>query len=286
MKQWRLEYPVQFMAEVLEVSRSGFYAWLDRPPSAHALEDERLKVAISAAHVKTRQTYGAIRLQSELQAEGFAVGRDRIARLRRELGIRCKQKHKFKATTQSNHDLPVAQNLLKQCFEATAPNEVWHTDITYISTEEGWLYLAGVKDQFTCELVGYAMGARMTQELVEQALWRAICYQRPAAGLIHHSDRGSQYCALDYQRLLKQHGLLASMSAKGNCYDNAPMESFWGSLKNELVHHQRYETRAEAEASIREYIEIFYNRQRRHSRLGNVAPAVFAQNFRIQQRTA
>jgi transposase InsO family protein len=286
MKQWRLEHPVEVMARVLGVSRSGFYAWLERPPSEHALEDERLKVAISAAHVKTRETYGAIRLQSELQAEGFAVGRDRIARLRRELGICCEQKRKFKATTQSNHALPVAENLLGQCFEATAPNEVWHTDITYISTGEGWLYLAGVKDQFTCEIVGYTMGARMTQELVGQALWRAIRYQRPAPGLIHHSDRGSQYCALDYQRLLKQHGLLASMSGKGNCYDNAPMESFWGSLKNELVHHRRYETRAEAEASIREYIEIFYNRQRRHSRLGNVAPAVFAQNFRKQQQAA
>lgn len=286
MKQWRLEYPVEVMARVLVVSRSGFYAWLERPPSARALEDERLKVAISAAHVKTRETYGAIRVQSELQAEGFEVGRDRIARLRRELGICCKQKRKFKATTQSSHDLPVAENLLGQCFEATTPNEVWHTDITYIATGEGWLYLAGVKDQFTGEIVGYAMSARMTQELVGQALWRAIRYQRPLPGLIHHSDRGSQYCALDYQHLLKQHGLLASMSAKGNCYDNAPMESFWGSLKNELVHHRRYETRAEAEASIREYIEIFYNRQRRHSRLGNVAPAVFAQNFRKQQQAA
>ncbi len=282
MKQWRLEYPVEVMARVLGVSRSGFYAWLQRPPSARALEDERLKVAISAAHRKTRETYGAIRLQSELQAEGFEVGRDRIARLRREMGISCKQKRKFKATTQSDHHLPVAENLLGQCFEAKAPNEVWHTDITYIATGEGWLYLAGVKDQFTCEIVGYAMGARMTQELVGQALWRAIRYQRPEPGLIHHSDRGSQYCALDYQRLLKQHGLLASMSAKGNCFDNAPMESFWGSLKNELVHHRRYETRAEAEASIREHIEIFYNRQRRHSRLGNLAPAVFAQNFSKQ----
>lgn len=282
MKQWRREYPVEVMARVLGVSRSGFYAWLQRPPSARALEDERLKVAILAAHMKTRETYGAIRLQSELQAEGFEVGRDRIARLRREMGISCKQKRKFKATTQSDHNLPVAKNLLGQCFEAKAPNEVWHTDITYIATGEGWLYLAGVKDQFTCEIVGYAMAARMTQELVGQALWRAIRYQRPAPGLIHHSDRGSQYCALDYQRLLKQHGLLASMSAKGNCFDNAPMESFWGSLKNELVHHRRYETRAEAEASIREYIEIFYNRQRRHSRLGNLAPAVFAQNFRKQ----
>jgi len=286
MKAWRLEYPVEVMARVLDVSRSGFYAWLERPPSVRALADERLKVAIAAAHVKTRATYGAKRLQTELQAEGFAAGRDRIARLRRELGIRCKQKRKFKATTNSNHDLPVAENRLAQCFEATVPNEVWHTDITYIPTGEGWLYLAGVKDQFTCEIVGYAMGARMTQELVGQALWRAIRHQRPTPGLIHHSDRGSQYCALDYQRLLAQHGLLASMSGKGNCYDNAPMESFWGSLKNELVHHRRYETRAEAEASIREYIEIFYNRQRRHSRLGNLAPAVFAQNFRNRQKAA
>ena len=286
MKQWRSEYPVEIMARVLDVSRSGFYAWLGRPPSARALEDERLKVAITAAHAKTRETYGAKRLHLELKAEGVEVGRDRIARLRRELGIFCKQKRRFKATTQSNHNLPVAENLLGQCFEATAPNEVWHTDITYLPTGEGWLYLAGVKDQFTCELVGYAMGSRMTQELVGQALWRAIRYQHPAAGLIHHSDRGSQYCALDYQRLLKQHGLLASMSGKGNCYDNAPMESFWGSLKTELVHHRCYETRAEAEASIQEYIEIFYNRQRRHSRLGYVAPAVFAQNFRKQQQAA
>ena len=286
MKRWRLEYPVEVMARVLEVSRRGFYAWWGRPPSAHALEDERLKVAITAAHVKTRETYGAKRLQTELQAEGFAVGRDRIARLRRELGIGCKQKCTFKATTHSNHDGPVVENLLGQCFDATVPNEVWHTDITYIATGEGWLYLAGVKDQFTCEIVGYAMGARMTQELVKQALGGALRYQRPAPGLIHHSDRGSQYCALDYQRLLKQYGLLSSMSGKGNCYDNAPMESVWGSLKTELVHHRRYETRAEAEASIQEYIEIFYNRQRRHSRLGNVAPAVFAQNFRKTQQAA
>ena len=180
MKAWRFEFPVEVMARVLEVSRSGFYAWLERPPSPHALEDERLKVAILAAPIKTRETYGAKRLQSELQAEGFKAGRDRIARLRRELGVVCKQKRKFKATTQSNHDLPVAENLLGQCFEATAPNEVWHTDITYIPTGEGWLYLAGVKDQFTCEIVGYAMGARMTQELVGQALWRAIRHQRPA----------------------------------------------------------------------------------------------------------
>jgi len=164
------------------------------------------------------------------------------------------------------------------------PNQIWVTDITYIPTLEGWLYLAGVKDLFTCEIVGYAMAERMTQDLVGRALFRAVQQKRPTEGLIHHSDRGSQYCAHDYQRLLKQFGMVASMSHKGNCYDNAPMESFWGSLKNELVHHQGYGTRDEAKASIQEYIEIFYNRQRRHSRLGYIAPAVFeAQYYKIKE---
>lgn len=286
MKQWQDEFPVKAMARVLEVSRSGYYAWLGRPPSKRSQEDERLKVAIRAAHAKTRQVYGAARLRAELEAEGFAVGRDRVARLRRDLGIRCLQKRKFKATTNSKHGLPVADNLLDQKFEAQAPDEVWHADITYVETGEGWLYLAGVKDQFTGEIVGHAMGERMTQELTLSALEKAIGHRKPAPGLIHHSDRGSQYCALEYGKLLKKHGLVASMSRKGNCYDNAPIESFWGSLKNELVHHRKYATRAEAEASIREYIEIFYNRQRRQKRLGNLAPAVFMQNHRKQQRAA
>jgi len=286
MKQWQDEFPVKTMAAVLGVSRSGYYAWLGRPPSERARGDERLKVAIRAAHEKTRQVYGAARLQAELKAEGFDVGRDRVARLRREMGIRCLQKRKFKATTHSKHGLPVADNLLGQKFEAQAPGEVWHADITYVETGEGWLYLAGVKDQFTGEIVGYAMGERMTQGLTLSALAKAIGHRKPAPVLIHHSDRGSQYCALEYGKLLKKHGLVASMSRKGNCYDNAPVESFWGSLKTELVHHRKYATRAEAEASIREYIEIFYNRQRRQKRLGNLAPAVFAQNHRKQQRVA
>ena len=286
MKQWRQEFPVEVMSRVFNVSRSGFYAWEGRKPSRHAQEDERLKVAIKAAHKRTRQTYGVRRLQPELADDGFVAGRDRIERLRRELGLRCKQKRKFKGTTNSNHDLPVAENLLDQTFAPTAPNQVWVTDITYIPTAEGWLYLAGVKDVFTCEIVGYAMADRMTQELTGQALFRAVQRKRPAPGLIHHSDRGSQYCAHDYRKLVDQFGMKASMSRRGNCYDNAPMESFWGSLKNELVHHCRYATRAEAEASIREFIEIFYNRQRRHSRLGNISPAVFAQKFSIQQAAA
>ena len=186
---------------------------------------------------------------------------------------------KLKATTNSKHTLPVVENLLDQNFTPSAPNQVWVTDITYIPTMEGWLYLVGVKDVFTCEIVGYAMSERMTQDLVGRALFRAVQQKRPADGLIHHSDRGSQYCAHDYQKLLKQFGMIPSMSRKGNCYDNAPMESFWGSLKNELVHHQRYATRNEAKASIQEYIEIFYNRQRRHSRLGYISPAAFEANY-------
>jgi putative transposase len=275
----RLAYPIELLCRVFDVSRSGYYAWLDREPSLRAQEDERLKVAIKAAHVQTRETYGVLRLWPELIAQGFETGRDRVVRLRQELGLRCKQKRKFKATTNSKHDYPVAPNLLNQTFAPARPNEAWVTDITYIWTDEGWLYLAGVKDVFTCELVGYAMGARMTQELTAQALWRAVRNKRPAPGLIHHSDRGSQYCADDYRKLIAQFGMLSSMSRKGNCYDNAPMESFWGSLKNEVIHHQRYASRANAEAVIKEYIEIFYNRQRRHSRLGYISPGLFAENF-------
>jgi putative transposase len=286
MKTLRLEYPVSVLCRVFGVSRSGFYTWANCKPSQRAQDDTRLKVAIKAVHEQSRQTYGPLRMQPELEAQGFAAGRDRIIRLRHELALRCKQKRKFKATTNSNHDLPVAENLLNQTFAPTRPNEAWVTDITYIATGEGWLYLAGIKDIFTCELVGYAMDVRMTQTLTATALWKAVRNKRPAPGLIHHSDRGSQYCAHDYQKLVKQFGMTASMSRRGNCFDNAPMESFWGSLKNELVHHQRYATRADACAAIQEYIESFYNRQRRHSRLGNIPPALFAEKFSRQRQAA
>jgi putative transposase len=279
MNKWRLQYPLTLVCRVFSVCRSGFYAWLHRKPSRRTQEDERLKIAIKVAHKRTRKSYSARRLQAELAADGFQAGRDRIIRLRKELTIRCIQKRKFKATTNSKHTLPVAENLLNQNFTPGAPNQIWVTAITYIPTQEGWLYLAGVKDVFTCEIVGYAMAERMTQNLVGRALFRAVQQKRPDPGLIHHSDRGSQYCAHDYQKLLKQFGMIPSMSRKGNCYDNAPMESFWGSLKNELVHQQRYATRNEAKASIQEYIEIFYNRQRRHSRLGYISPAAFEANY-------
>ncbi|AAC70082.1 ISSd1, transposase OrfB (plasmid) [Escherichia coli O157:H7 str. TW14588] len=183
------------------------------------------------------------------------------------------------ATTNSNHNLPVAPNLLNQTFAPAAPNQVWVADLTYVATQEGWLYLAGIKDVYTCEIVGYAMGERMTKELTGKALFMALRSQRPPAGLIHHSDRGSQYCAYDYRVIQEQFGLKTSMSRKGNCYDNAPMESFWGTLKNESLSHYRFNNRDEAISVIREYIEIFYNRQRRHSRLGNISPAAFREKY-------
>jgi len=186
-----------------------------------------------------------------MQAHGVEAGVYRIRKIRKKLGIRCKQVKKFRATTDSNHKLPVAENILEQRFETTAPNQVWVTDITYIPTEEGWLYLAGHKDIFTGEVVGYAMSDRMTTKLVSQSLFRAVAAKRPEKGLIHHSDRGSQYCAHDYRKLLEQFDMKASMSRRGNCYDNAPMESFWGTLKNELVHHEHNRTKRTQRQTIR-----------------------------------
>ena len=222
-----------------------------------------MEAEIRAAHQRTRETYGPKRLQSDLADQSVAASVDRIKRIRRKLGLRCKQKRKFKATTDSRHALPLTPNRLNRQFTVKAPNQAWVTDITYIPTDEGWLYLAGLKDLFSGELVGYAMSNRMTTPLVMQALFRAVAAKRPEKGLLHHSDRGSQYCAHAYQKLLRQFGMQASMSRKGNCWDNAPMESFWGALKTELVHHQRFSTREEAQREIIEYIEIFYNRIRK-----------------------
>lgn len=286
MTTLRPQYPLTVLCRVLEVSRSGYHAWTRRRPSKRAQENARLEVAIQAAHVRTRQTYGPERLRDELKDDGFTAGVGRIKRLRKKLGLRCKQRRKFTATTDSTHHLPVAANLLGQKFAPSRPNETWVTDITYVPTGEGWLYLAGIKDLHTCEVVGHAMGARMTTDLVRHALVKAVGAKRPGPGLIHHSDRGSQYCAQDYQGLLREFGMHASMSRRGNCYDNAPMESFWGTLKNELVHHRHYDTRAQAIHEITEYIEMFYNRQRRHSRLGNLSPAAFAQQWFRQQPAA
>jgi len=279
MKEMRLSYPVPLMSQVLKVSSSGFYAWLNRPPSNRAKEEVRLEVEITAAHKRTRQTYGAERLQRDLAKHGVKVGICRIKRIRKKLGIRCKQKRRFKVTTDSRHKLPVVEDLVKQEFKVYEPNTVWVSDITYVPTDEGWLYLAGHKDLFTHEIVGYAMGERLTKSLVDESLFRAVAAKRPDKGLTHHSDRGSQYCSHEYQGLLKQFGLEASMSGVGNCFDNAPMESFWGILKQELVHHRHYRSRGEAMEDITEFIEIFYNRQRLQAGLGYLSPAEYAQKY-------
>jgi putative transposase len=282
----RQDYPAAALCRLLGVSESGYHAWRKRPPSARARQEARLEMEIRAAHQRTRETCGPERLQAELSDHGVRVGIHRIKRIRKKLGLRCRQKRKFKATTDSKHALPVAPNVLERQFTVEAPNRAWVTDITYIATDEGWLYLAGVKDLFSGEVVGYAMSERMTKSLVMKALFRACATKRPGKGLIHHSDRGSQYCAHDYQKLLKQFGMIPSMSRKGNCWDNAPMESFWGTLKTELVHHRRFATRDQARQEITEYIEIFYNRMRRQARLGFLSPAAFTHNYYAKQITA
>ena len=279
MKTLRLKYPLSLLCRAFDVSRSGYYAWFSRPPSRHAQEEGRLEIEIKAAHTRTRKTCGPERLQEDLAARGVKVGISRIRRIRKKLGILCKQIKKFKATTNSDHTLPVAENLLNRKFTAEAPNQAWLSDITYISTDEGWLYCAAHKDLFNREIVGYALGPRITKELVTQSLLKAVAAKRPPKGLIHHSDRGSQYCAADYQKMLTQFGMRPSMSRKGNCYDNAPMESFWGTLKNELVYHRRYRTREEAIREITEYIEVFYNRERRQKRLGYLSPVAYGKKF-------
>jgi putative transposase len=275
----RLMYPIPRMCRFFKVSASGYYKWLVRPASRRAKEEGRLEVEIRAAHTRTRQTCGPQRLQKDLAAHGVRVGICRIRRIRKKLGIRCKQARRFKATTDASHMLPVAANLLEQQFEVSGPNRVWVSDVTYIPTEEGWLYCAAHKDLFNGEVVGYAMGSRITSYLVERSLLSAVRAKRPPEGLIHHSDRGIQYCAHAYRKLLTQLGMKASMSRRGNCYDNAPMESFWGTLKNELVHHRRYLTRQEAIREITEYIEVFYNRERRQKRLGYLSPAAYMRQF-------
>jgi len=286
MKILRLKYSLPLLSRVLEVSRSGYYAWLTRPASRWAQEEARLEVEIRAAHKRTRKTCGPKRLQEDLAAHGIKVGVSRIRRIRKKLGIRCKQVRKFKATTDSKHTLPVAENLLEQKFEAAAPDRVWVSDITCISTDEGWLYLAAHKDLFNGEIVGYAMGSRITKDLVMRSLSMGVAIRKPDPGLIHHSDRGSQYCAKDYGKLLKKFKMIPSMSRRGNCFDNAPMESFWGTLKNELVYHQRYATRQQAIKEITEYIEVFYNRQRRQARLGYVSPSAYARKYYEERQAA
>ena len=286
MKAYRLLYPINLMAKVLNVSRSGFYKWLVRKPSKRDMQDAVLKPAIRSAHDLSRATYGPRRLQTELQDMGYCVGRDRIDRLRKQMGLKCVQRKKYKATTNSKHNLPVAPNLLDQDFSISEPGAVWGTDLTYIPTDEGWLYLAGIMDFCSREIVGYAMGRRMTKDLVCEALKKALQRRAPMPGCIHHSDRGSQYCSYEYQQDMKDAGFSVSMSRKGNCFDNSPTESLWGTIKQELIFQRHFKSRSEAMLAICEYIEVFYNRIRRHSAIGNMAPSIFAELYYYQRRSA
>jgi len=275
IKDHREHFPVRPMCRVLEASPSGFYDWLRRPEGARAAEDRALVEKIQAVHGESRRTYGSPRVHASLKAEGYRIGRKRVARLMRANGIRGRTKRKFRVTTDSRHDHPVAPNLLDRQFTVEAPNTVWLADLSYIWTREGWLYLAVVLDLFSRQVVGWAMDEEMPQELTLAALDMALKRRRPLPGLMHHSDRGSQYAAGAYRKRLAEHGIVCSMSRKGNCWDNAPMESFFHTLKTELVHHRDYQTRDEARRDIFEFIEIFYNRQRSHSTLGYLSPAQF-----------
>jgi transposase InsO family protein len=264
------------MCSVLGVARSGYYAWRKRAVSGRRQRREKLLEAMREIHgQRHKRSYGSPRMHRELVAQGHRVSKNTVARLMRASGLRATTARKFRHTTDSNHRLPVAQNVLDRQFRATRPNEKWVCDITYVWTDEGWLYLAAVEDLYSRKVVGWSLGERVTSELVSEALRMAIGRELPRVDLVAHSDRGSQYASGSYQRLLASEGIRCSMSRKGNCWDNAPMESFFATLKKELVHQERYATREAARQSLFEYIEVFYNRVRRHSALGYVSPETY-----------
>jgi putative transposase len=272
------DYPILALCANLEVSPSGYYDWQNRraTPGPRAVENQTLAKEIAHIHTQSRQTYGSPRIVDELRKQGRRHGRNRIARLMREASICGRQKGRYRVqTTNSNHDQPIAPNRLAQVPKATAPNQLWVADITYIETQEGWLYLAAILDLYSRKIVGWAMSERIDTTLVLKALGMALLHRKPPANLLFHSDRGVQYASGDYRRALDQAGLVASMSRKGNCYDNATMESFWSTLKLELIYRRNFATRTQARSQIFDYIENFYNRRRAHSALGYHSPVDF-----------
>jgi putative transposase len=276
----RADYPLPDMCEVLTVSISGYRAWRrGGTPDSTRLNDAQAVALMKAIHAEVRAAYGSRRMHRELKGRGHRIGLTRVERLMREHGIRARHKRRFKATTDSKHSMPVADNLLNRDFTPAAPNRVWTGDITYIATGEGWLYLAVVLDLFNREVIGWSIKPRMTADIVIDALSMAWFRRKPDAGVVFHSDRGSQYASLAMRNKLVEYGMTASMSRKGNCWDNAPTESFFNSLKNERVHGTRYDTRADAEADLFEYIAVFYNRRRRHSSLSYCSPTQFLQDW-------
>lgn len=273
------EFNVDAMCEALELNRSGYYAYKNTPLTAHETEDERLTGLIIKSFTESNRTYGTARIQEDLREWGEVVSRRRIGRLMKKEGLFCKTVKKFKATTNSKHNESISPNLLNRNFKVDEPNQVWVGDITYIWTDMGWLYLATVIDLFSRKVVGWLMSDRMKTSLVNDAMQMAIWQRKPPKGLIWHTDRGSQYASKEHRKLLEQHCIRQSMSRKGDCWDNAVAESFFHTLKTELVFHERYKTREQAKASIFEYIEVFYNRKRRHSANYLMSPANF-ENFR------
>ena len=271
----RDQYPIRMMCHALNVSRSGYYAWRSRPESSRARTDRELTGVIQRLHADSKGIYGSPKMRDELKSEGYHYGRHKVARLMRLSGLRGCPKKRFRVTTQRDPSHPVADNLLQQDFSATAINQRWSSDITYIATNQGWLYLAVVMDLYSRRIVGWSMSRRITRHLVIDAFRMAIGLRQPKGVLIHHSDRGSQYTSDDFRDELDKQGVRCSMSGRGNCYDNAVVESFFGLLKRERVNRTRYRTREEARADIFEYIECFYNRKRRHGYLGNISPAEY-----------
>lgn len=268
-------FPVALMCRVLGVSVSGFYAWRKRPESARTKDDARLAVEVAASHKRSRGRYGSPRVHADLRARGVRVGKKRVERLMREQGLAARQKRRFRNTTDSAHAQPIAPNVLERDFETSAPNNVWVTDVTYVWTDEGWLYLAIIIDLYARRVVGWATSESNDTKLALAALAMAVSRRKPPRGLVHHSDRGSPYASDDYRRALAQLGIMASMSRKGDCWDNAVAESFFATLKVELVDDADYATHAAAASALGEYIESFYNRERRHSHLGYVSPAEY-----------
>ena len=279
----KAEIPVETACVALGVSVSGFYAWKRRPASRRQSDDLVLLAHIRAEFWMSNETYGSPRMHAELKEQGLQVGWNRVARLMSENGLKARQKTRFKRTTDSNHGGPVARNVLDQDFSATAPNQKWGVDISYIWTAEGWLYLAIVLDLYSRRIVGFEIADRMKSGLAMGALRRAIALRKPPRGLLHHSDRGSQYCSDAYRRLLRDHGFVASMSGRGNCYDNAMVEAVFKTIKSELIWRTAFATRAEATEAVGRYIEGFYNPRRRHSSIGYISPVAFEAKFRASQ---
>lgn len=274
------------MCQVLEVSRSGYYAWKNRGPSNRELENQQILKIAKESYEHNRGICGLDKMLADVREKFPECSRHRLYRLQKRNNLYSKRKKKFKATTNSNHKLPVAENLLNQDFNIDKPNTVWVTDITYVDTLEGWLYLATVKDIYTKEIVGWATADNMKTDLCIKALKSAVMRHRPPKGLIHHSDRGVQYCSKEYQSLLNKYFMIPSMSRKGNCYDNACAETFFATIKCEILYHNRYKTREEAHRDIFWYIEIYYNRKRRHQALGYLTPMQFKQTFYERENVA